>query len=1143
MNAEEPHPDDESLLTRLIACDNALAAGTPPQKPSAGETPVELRPRLEGDLACIQVLRKVLPRRSTGATPGMPPSDGAPVAVPDLPFQELGRFHIRRRLGQGAFGVVFLASDPQLGREVDLKVPRPEALMTGELRERFVREARAAAGLDHPNLVAVYEAGSVGPLCYIASAYCPGITLSEWLKERTELPQERLAAELVATLADAVSHAHSRGVVHRDLKPSNVLLQGKRRDPVDANSTVKEPGVRQRSADTEMDFVPRITDFGLAKLIGEGTALQGDTVDTETRTGAVLGTPNYMAPEQASGKNKEIGPAADVYALGVILYELLTGSPPFRGESLLDTLEQVRTREPLPPGRLRAKLSRDLETICLKCLQKEPQQRYESAAALADDLRRFLAHEPIHARPIRAWERGIKWARRRPAVATLCMVSFLGPLVLAAVVLAYNSQLRLALDAKDKALEGEESQTRLAQENEWDARNFSYVSDMNLAQQDWASARIERLRELLLRHEPPPDAKDLRGFEWYYWKRLLDHSALRTLSSHEGEVNCVACSPDGKLLVSGNQSSNNGGKKWSVHLWNAATGDYKGLLGFVALPIHAVAFAEEGRTIAVASGNSVKLFDRERSKPPWTLTNRGTNVTALAVAEHRQTMAVARFGLVEIWDLKKKTRLATLRRHQAAVHALAFSSDNRMLASGDALGIIHLWDLPAFQWRTSHTSPRNPINGVAFAPDGKLLAAACNDATVRLWDLDQGKELAVLTGHSKQVLSVQFTPDSRQLVSAGADATVRLWDSDGRPRLVLKGHTGEVRSAIFLPNGCTIVSASSDGTLKLWDVRRNPEHFSWDCHDEGVLQLAFTPDGSVLATGGADGYVKLWQPATGRYVATLPPYPRDSPRTIAGFGGLTGRMVAIGPPPPRPIQGLAFTPDGKHLAVACLDLCVHIWDHDQAKKVAVLKGHTHEVSAIALNADGTLLASGDMSGRVRIWDWQQRKTMAVCVGHKDGIRALAFSPAGKLLASGSMDGTIKLWEPETAQERRTLKGHESIVSGLSFSPDGHSLASGGEDGKVCLWAVDTGDLKKRLHGHLGPVRSLAFSSDGLTLASTSGEVKLWHVLTGRELATFALPGDVLSLAWSPHAQLLVGGGAGDGRRGFVTLWKGGAASK
>jgi tetratricopeptide (TPR) repeat protein len=319
---------------------------------------------------------------------------------------------LHRELGRGGFGVVYLAYDPQLRRLVALKVPRPETVVTKELRQRLLREARAAAGLEHPNLVTVYEAGEVGPVCYLASAYCPGTTLAAWLKGRHELVPWRAAAELIATLADAVQHAHCRGVVHRDLKPGNVLLQ-KEFTPEDIEGTRGHAG-EARAADaarSELDqFTPKVADFGLAKLLL-------DSDEDQTRSGAILGTAAYMAPEQAIGLARLAGPPADVYALGAMLYELLAGRPPFQAESVLETLEQVRTQEPVPPSRLRPKLPRDMETVCLKCLQKDPARRYASAGDLADDLRRFLAGEPVRARPIGRTTRLWRWCRRHPGTA------------------------------------------------------------------------------------------------------------------------------------------------------------------------------------------------------------------------------------------------------------------------------------------------------------------------------------------------------------------------------------------------------------------------------------------------------------------------------------------------------------------------------------------------------------------------------------------------------------------------------------------------------------------------------------------------------------------------------------------------------
>jgi serine/threonine-protein kinase len=401
MSTEDATPLEEELASLLAVCDDVLAAGMAPAPLAQAGAPAEVRSRLERNLACMQLLRQMW--SGAGAPTPTPvaaetPLPGSAATEPPL-LKTLGRFEVRRELGHGGFGIVFLAHDPQLRREVALKVPRADTLVTAELRARFQLEARAAAGLEHSNIVPVYDAGESGALCYIASAYCPGPTLAQWLEHRAAPVPLREAAALVATLAEAMQHAHSRGVLHRDLKPSNILLT-----PLgDAPATLDVPLTA---------FEPKIADFGLAKLLAEAG---GD----RTQTGVVVGTPSYMAPEQAAGRTKDVGTAADIYALGAMLYELVTGMVPFRGANALEVLRQVESAEPAAPSKLRPGVPRDLDTICLKCLQKEPGRRYESAGALAEDLHRYLAGEPVQARPVGNVERLVRWCRRKPLIAGL----------------------------------------------------------------------------------------------------------------------------------------------------------------------------------------------------------------------------------------------------------------------------------------------------------------------------------------------------------------------------------------------------------------------------------------------------------------------------------------------------------------------------------------------------------------------------------------------------------------------------------------------------------------------------------------------------------------------------------------------------
>ena len=463
----------------------------------------------------------------------------------------LGRFEVLHELGRGGCGFVFLAFDPNLGCKVALKVPRLEALLSAEMRRRFLNEARAAAALDHPNIVPIREAGEAGPLWYITSAYCEGPTLAAWLAERGSPVPSDEAAALVATLADAVEYMHERGILHRDLKPGNVLL-----------------------ATAASGFVPRITDFGLAKL----RECDGDY----TSTGAALGTPAYMAPEQAAGA-KLIGPAVDVYSLGAILYELLAGRPPLKGSTPAETHRMVIAEE---PSRLRRGLRGppgDLEAICLKCLQKDPVRRYATAKGLADDLRRFLAGKPTAARPLTAAGQARKWARRRPALAAL--IGVVAASVLAVLLggtlhyaqlreanvelLAANTQLQEA-NAKLTEAERQTRDALDAKKQESEGKRIQlYGRDIQHAAEECRKGRFAEAAAELEKHRPQDGQTDLRGFEWYHlWRISHPDMVAQPLGS---TITSLAMSPDGALVATGEANG-------TVALWKTATRQNIGIL-------------------------------------------------------------------------------------------------------------------------------------------------------------------------------------------------------------------------------------------------------------------------------------------------------------------------------------------------------------------------------------------------------------------------------------------------------------------------------------------------------------------------------------------------------------------------------------
>lgn len=1022
----------------------------------------------------------------------------------EAPLPDVPGYEILGRLGRGGMGVVYKARQVKLNRIVAVKMILASEDADADKLARFHVEAEAVARLRHPNIVEIYDIGIANGMPYIVLEYLPGLSLKEVFLQSRKPP--RRCADLLATLAQAIHTAHLAGIVHRDLKPSNVLLAE--------------------------DGSAKITDFGLAKR---------REAAGQTQTGQIMGTPEYMAPEQARGESKSVGPAADVYALGAILYEALTGQPPFRGVSMMETLEKVLSDEPVPPRQLTAGIPADLETVCLKALRKDPKDRYPTAQEFADELDRFLHDELVRARPLSRLEKVCRWCRRKPTQAGL-LAAMIGLMLMASLAIilgSYQVRLRQEHEETEKALAA-------AQDARRKEKRYLFVNDIYMVDRHYHENQLFRARQLL-----EDCAADQRGWEWRYLDRITKADLL-SLTGHTQPVHTLAFAPHRRWLASGSGDG-------SLVLWEPSAKKRLLELPVDSGPVWGVAFSPDGMRLASVAGsgrdsgelivwelgNSSDLKPREVIRTR--IDNRWGERAAVGYHPNKPILAVAtgaRRGqpgsLLLLNAHGEEVRRWSANADQGCV-ALAWSHDGSRLAASflpaeqaGSKGEVVILDPDK-----THPLYRFEANGgrvaaLAFSPDGRMLASGGADRLIELRAADNFTLRKTCRGHTGTVTSLCFTIDG-QLVSGSEDTTVRVWDGrSGQELFVRRGHYGPVGCVAIQPETGLIYSGSDDITIKAWRAEKSQESEAYPLHKGAATAVAFSPDGAALVSVGLDGAVWRIDP-TGeqqprlllqerrplRQVRFLPQSQtilvaggQDEPGredgTIRLLDAREGRLSGELDTQLALVSSLSVSRDGRRLSVVGQtrqhDTVVQIWDlTSHPPRYEVIPPELLPGAAVSAQlysrGDKLIVMLSQLNNFLKpsyvLLDLSNGPCLVPDTRHAiSGPCFAVFNRDESLMFMGGQDqgfNKLKVRQPSGLFNLARYSGHAGAIRNGALSPDEKLFATASEDETIRLWDRETDRELLVLRGDSSPMNDVAFSPTGdlLAAAQGSGAVRVW----------------------------------------------------
>jgi eukaryotic-like serine/threonine-protein kinase len=1001
-------------------------------------------------------------------------------------------------LGRGGMGIVYRARQNGLGREVAVKMLAAGQWSSAQDARRLLKEAETAAQLQHNHIVPVYAVGQYRELPYCVMELITGGSLAQRVADLVAAPRE--AARLIADAARALHYAHLHGICHRDVKPANVLLRvrGPRLPTAEHDATAMPASSQPRLCDVDAC----LSDFGLARRTLDEAGL--------TQQGAVIGTPGYVAPEQI--RSERPSPVADVYGLGAVLYECLTGQPPFQATTPFDTLLLTLQKEPERPRVLNSRLPLDLETVCLKCLDKEPRQRYATAEALADDLERWLGGNPVCARPVSPLGRAWRWCRRNPLRVSLVGIGLASSIAtMIAVERAwYAAELRLERDGKEIARaaaveaqgQAEEARNRETQAKEKEAAlreelaRLYYYRQIESAYQFWQRGRVNHVTETLDACLP-----SLRNWEWHYVNHLCRSSRLE-LRGHTGHIRGVAFSGDGKLIAAADGSS--------IRIWDASTGKAKRVIDNINPGPLSLVFPGAGQRLIADFG-------------------RGKQANGIVA-----------------WDASDGTER---RLDQEISRSCKVSPGGKysVLANGNGLSVRRIESGE----EQCTIQPVSDISDMVFSIDEKCLVTwRTRDGKVDLYDVESGKHIGSLQDTAGRITTVAV---AGQLVALGFDnGMVSFWNpAGGRPIWSARPHLGEVTGIVFAGRD-RVVSASSDGSVKLLDVARKNEPWANRQHTGGVRAVACSPDGQQIVTGGEDGLcfvTNLGNPEGPGFVAHQPGNIRVSiskdGRRFASCGsdgvGKVWDCETLGfiselRGHKGPFRAITFGQDSGTVVTSGMDGTIRTWEASSGRETRVIRPRTNAVAAIASHPNQPRFAIAYAGAPAVVWDLEAGRIVKE-LPIENGV-GVTFSPDGTLLAVAAGGTRTELFDSETWCSRGGVGqiAKDGASDTVVFSSKGDRLITAGRDQDIRIWDIASGELLRVLRGHSARVRGLQVFAGDERLVSVGSDksVRIWDLATGAEVLNVSeFTRDSETVAVHP-SDLRIFTGSTDGR---IKVWE------